>query len=193
MARYIKGTGNEKKLCTWRCVHCNQMNTGIAVISAAAQQSYGLIGTTKSKAEVNVKNAVREELAKKVRKVNDDHIIPEGVGINGKCASCGQMQPWSNANAFPVLRLIGGIILGILTAALLSPYLTKIDNGDIYSFFLLFLTVVLVAWGVYTGVKKILEIIISRKMSEYGDGYYPQLINLPEEFSAGGCLRSCTH
>ncbi|MBE5996455.1 MAG: hypothetical protein E7240_03750 [Lachnospiraceae bacterium] len=181
MARYIKGTGSERKLCTWRCVHCNHQNTGIAVISVTAQQSYGLIGTTRSKAETNVKNFVKDEIVKKARKVNEERIIPEGVGIDGKCASCGQLQPWTKANAFPVLRMIGGIILGILMAVLLSPYLTKVDNGDIFSFFLHFMTVVLVAWGVDTGVKKIQQVIISKKMSAYGDEYFPKLIDIPEQ------------
>ncbi len=181
MARYIKGTGNEKKLCSWRCVHCNCENTGVAVISVTAQQSYGVIGTTRSKAEVNVKNVINDETAKRARTVNEKHVIPEGVVINGTCASCGKRQPWSISNKYTLPRLIGGLILGILAAVLLYPFLSKIDNGDIYSFFLSFLTIVLVAWGVDKGSGRLLQLIASRKMSVYGAEYFPKLLDLPGE------------
>lgn len=159
------------------------MNIGIAVISVTAQQSYGPIGITKDKAETNVKKFVKDELVKKTRLVNEEHIIPEGVGIDCKCSSCGQLQPWKDANAFPGLRLIGGIILGICMAVLLFPLFDKVetfvDFDGYLTILLLFITVILGIWGVDSGVKKIQQKIIIKKMSAFGGDYFPKLIDLP--------------
>ena len=71
MARYIKGTGSERKLCTWKCVHCNHQqakrlleeshnDVKIAVIMGVGKISYDDAKNLLSHNGGNVHEAINE-------------------------------------------------------------------------------------------------------------------------------------
>ena len=155
----------------------------VGVITATAQQSYGLIGVHKDEATENVKRAVAEQAEKQIIKVNEKHVVPDGVHLTGKCSQCEKIQPWAFTSRHSYLKILAGalgLILGIVIGSLVVSKFGSTMDGT-FGLFIWFLFVVLGAYGGSKLYQGIFQLYTKKAMGDCGEHYYPHFIDAQEE------------
>ena len=186
MAQYMKAEANVKKICRWKCAYCHEENVGIANLNVTAQQSYGAIGTKKADAETNVKKAVVEETQKRIRKLNEEHKMPKGLMIAGKCKFCGKRQPWVGVTGYGLPKLILALPAGIGFGMLAVKLMEMIGiAGSLIAFAVMFFGAVFGGWAVWKGIGLLIEWVGLKMAGVSKEECYPVLLDPPGNAEAG--------